>query len=127
MSDISRVRRRRLAQKQAVAFFAATKDVILISKGTDAISKTAAKEFIFAVQPMLLHDFNVDLRTKPIEAGTYALFSYLESQTLNDYIEPQLAIFYGQALALSLIELGLHCEVSGLNCEFVLQSLQPKF
>lgn len=123
MSDLARIRRRRTAQKQAVAFFAATDEVIQFSKGTDAISQTAAKEFVLAVQPMFLKDHNIDLKTKPIEDGTYLLFSYLESQTLNDYIDPTMALFYGQALAMSLIKLGLHSEKLAHDGTFVIRRL----
>ncbi len=103
-------RRRRFAQLKSVQLFAATDGLIAFSNGTDAITKQATLGFVKAVYSMFLRDFNIDLKRKAIEDGTYLLFDYLESQTLNDYIAPELGLAYGRALALAIMELGYHKE-----------------
>lgn len=124
-SDVERIRRRRCAQQQAAAFFVATDDIIQVSKGTDAITQNACQGFVRAVNCMFLRDHNIDLRSRNLEDATFLVFSYLQSQTLNDYIEPKLAFAYGQALALTLIKLGLHAEKAATGNCFVLKKLTP--
>lgn len=118
-------RRRRYAQRKSVQFFAATDGLIEISNGTDAISRLAAVGFVRAVYSMLLRDFNIDLKRKTIEDGTYVLFDYLESQTLNDYIAPELGLAYGRALALAVLELGYHREPVKQGGLLYLKNIRP--
>ena len=127
MNELDRVRRRRFAQQQAVEFFTATDGIIMVSKGIDAISQHASEGFVQAAYSMFLRDHNIDLRTQALEDATFLLFAYLESQTLNDHIEPELAFAYGQALALSLIKLGLHSEKAQAGYQFVIQGLKPVY
>lgn len=125
--DVDRISRRRSAQNQAQTFFGVTDGIIQVSKGTDAITQNACKDFVRAVNTMFLHDHNIDLRRKALEEATYLVFCYLQSQTLNDYIEPKMAFAFGQALALSLIKLGLHKEQAQEGNKVVLTGFNPIF
>jgi hypothetical protein len=118
-------RRYRYAQLKSVQLFAATEGLIMLSNGTDAITKEAALGFVKAVYSMFLRDFNIDLKRKAIEDGTYLLFDYLESQTLNDYIAPELGLAYGQALALAVMELGYHKEPPIRGGRLALKKIRP--
>ena len=125
--DVDRVSRRRMAQNQAQMFFVATDGIIQVSKGVDAITQNACKDFVRAVHSMFLHDHNIDLRCRALDEATFLVFSYLQSQTLNDYIEPDKVFAYGQALALSLIKLGLHREKAQEGHNIVLTGFNPVF
>ena len=126
-ADVDRITRRRQAQNQAQAFFGATDGIIDVSKGTDAITLNACKDFVQAVHTMFLRDHNIDLREKNLEDSTFLVFSYLQSQTMNDYIEPNMAFAYGQALALSIMKLGLHKEQAHKGYRLVITGFQPIF
>lgn len=125
--DVAIISRRRMAQNQAKAFFDATDGVIQVSKGLDAITQNACKDFVLAVNTMFLRDHNIDIRNKSLEEATFLVFSYLQSQTLNDYIEPNMAFAYGQALALGLIKLGLHQEKAQQGHHLVVTGFKPVF
>jgi hypothetical protein len=118
-------RRHRYAQLKSVQLFAATDGVIALSNGTDAITRQATVGFVKAVYSMFLRDFNIDLKRKVIEDGTYILFDYLESQTLNEYIDPELGLAYGRALALAVMELGYHKEQPKRGGRLTLKKIRP--
>lgn len=124
MVNNGRITRRRLAQSKTVQFFAATGGLIEISKGTDGVTRQAAKDFSLAVYSMFLYDQRIDLKHKSLEEGTYLLFDYLQSQTLNDYIEPQMGLFYGQALAQAVIDLDYHNELVNPGFEWCIKSIR---
>lgn len=65
------------------------------------------------------------LSSMSIEKGTFALFQFLESQTLNLYIAPKEALAYAYALSLALVELGLHKEKPSDEKQFVVKRLVP--
>ena len=125
MKHSGSTKRRRHAQLKSVQLFAATEGLIVLSNGTDAITRQAAVGFVKAVYSMFLRDFNIDLKRKAIEDGTYMLFDYLESQTLNDYIAPELGLAYGQALALAVMELGYHKEPLNRGGRLTLKKIRP--
>ena len=80
-----------------------------------------------AVHTMFLRDHNIDIREKNLEDATFLVFSYLQSQTMNDYIEPNMAFAYGQALALSIMKLGLHKDQAHKGHRLVITNFQPIF
>ena len=125
MKHSGSTKRRRHAQLKSVQLFAATEGLIVLSNGTDAITRQAAVGFVKAVYSMFLRDFNIDLKRKAIEDGTYMLFDYLESQTLNDYIAPELGLAYGPALALDVMELGYHKEPTKRGGRLTLKKIRP--
>jgi hypothetical protein len=121
----SGTRRRRHAQLMSTQFFVATDGLIEVSNGTDAITQQAALKFTRAVASMFLRDFNIDLRNKSLEESTYMLFEYLRSQTLNDYISPELGSAYGRALAISVLEEGCHRELPSNEGHLILKRIAP--
>ncbi len=121
----SGTRRRRHAQLMSKQFFVATDGLIEVSNGTDAITRQAALKFTKSVASMFLRDFNIDLKNKSVEDATYALFEYLQNQTLNDYIDPELGLAYGRSLALSVVELGYHKDLPSNGGNLILKRIAP--
>ena len=119
----------RAAQNGAKQFFAATDGTIQHTAGTGTIEKCAAKEFVRSVKPLFANYRPVmgstPLGSMSIDKGTFALFQFLESQTLNLYIDPKEAPTYSYALAQALADLGLHKEKSSDGEKFIVKCLTP--